>query len=44
VPVAAGSGVHVPEKSVFCAHAIVATASTAAAITPILARFIPVLL
>jgi hypothetical protein len=30
----------VPEKSGFCAQAIVATASTAAAITPTLARFI----
>jgi hypothetical protein len=35
----AGSIVHVPEKSSFCAKAIVAIDSTAAAITPALASF-----
>jgi hypothetical protein len=35
----AGSIVHVPEKSGFCAKAIVAIDSTAAAITPALASF-----
>jgi hypothetical protein len=38
------SGVHVPEKSVFCANAIVATASTAVAIIPTFARFMRSLL
>jgi hypothetical protein len=41
---ASGSSVQVPEKSGFWAYAIVATASIAAAITPILARFMSALL
>src|SRR5687768_8902890 len=42
---AAASGVHVPEKSGFaCAKAIVATDSTAAAITPVRANFMLLLL
>src|SRR5687767_8562245 len=39
-PLAAGSSVQVPEKSGFCAHANVATARIAAAITPTRATFI----
>jgi hypothetical protein len=39
-PAASPSGAQLPEKSAFCANAMVATASTAVAMIPILARFI----
>ena len=39
-----GSSVQVPEKSGFCANATVATARTAAAMIPTLARFMRLLL
>jgi hypothetical protein len=37
---AGASGVHVPEKSGFCANATLDTARIAAAMSPVLAKFI----